>query len=236
MLTHYLKVLDNKFVEHQNNIPSRTHCPSPRIFNMTELSLKLMIWLTYQLGATFAFGVPLILLLWGIINKEYSVTRLLSIYWKISSLFGISILLLTGSRPVGFLTTFASPILILISIWFWRDLNQELVEISPRNKLVFSVKIWRWALSCFCILFASLSFTSLSCFKSISNLNCYSWIEAPINFHIVTQKSFNFLFGANWTTGLAAFIGYVGLIAYLIGLLQWILIRMPKQGRIAGGF
>jgi hypothetical protein len=34
----------------------------------------------------------------------------------------------------------------------------------------------------------------------------------------------------------AAFIGYVGLVAYVVGLLQWLLVRLPKQGRIAGDF
>ena len=34
----------------------------------------------------------------------------------------------------------------------------------------------------------------------------------------------------------AAFIGYVALVAYLAGLLQWLLVRLPRQGRVAGGF
>jgi hypothetical protein len=28
----------------------------------------------------------------------------------------------------------------------------------------------------------------------------------------------------------------VGLVAYVVGLLQWLLVRLPKQGRIAGDF
>jgi hypothetical protein len=28
----------------------------------------------------------------------------------------------------------------------------------------------------------------------------------------------------------------VALVAYGVGLLQWLLVRLPKQGRVAGGF
>ena len=63
-----------------------------------------------------------------------------------------------------------------------------------------------------------------------------AWIEAPQNLHIVNKQLFNFLFGANWTEPLAAFIGYAALTFYIIGLLQWSLTKLPRQGRIAGEF
>ena len=47
---------------------------------------------------------------------------------------------------------------------------------------------------------------------------------------------FGFLFGGQWTETIAAFIGYVALVAYLAGFLQWLLIRLPRYGRVAGGF
>jgi hypothetical protein len=34
----------------------------------------------------------------------------------------------------------------------------------------------------------------------------------------------------------AAFVGYVGLVAYAVGLLQWLLVRLPRLGRVAGEF
>ncbi len=33
-----------------------------------------------------------------------------------------------------------------------------------------------------------------------------------------------------------AFVGYVALVAYGVGALQWLLVKLPKQGRVAGGF
>ena len=38
-----------------------------------------------------------------------------------------------------------------------------------------------------------------------------------------------------WVT-VAAFVGYVALVAYLAGLLQWLLVRLPRYGRVAGDF
>ncbi|MFO0006962.1 MAG: DUF3177 family protein, partial [bacterium] len=39
-----------------------------------------------------------------------------------------------------------------------------------------------------------------------------------------------------WTPAVAAFIGYVGLVGYAVGLLQGLLVRLPKLGRVAGDF
>ena len=82
----------------------------------------------------------------------------------------------------------------------------------------------------------ALTFKSLSCIKSLNGELCTAWQEGPQNLHILIKGLFNFLFGASWTEPIAAFIGYILLIAYAIGILQIIAIRLPKQGRIAGSF
>ena len=203
---------------------------------MYETSYRILVWLTYRLAATFAIGLPLVLLIWSTLRKEASMVRLLTIYWKIASLMGISMLLLTNQRPIGYLSFFIAPLLMVISVWFWVDLNEELADLPPWRPLPFTVRLWRWALSCFSALYASLTLLSLPCATGGENALCKAWLEAPRNSHLLTEKLFNFLFGANWTEALAAFIGYLALVAYIIGLLQWLLIRMPKQGRVAGDF
>jgi hypothetical protein len=47
---------------------------------------------------------------------------------------------------------------------------------------------------------------------------------------------FGFVFGGQWTPGVAAFVGYAALAGYGVGLVQWLLVRLPRQGRIAGEF
>ena len=67
---------------------------------MNELSYRTLVWLTYRLAATFALGLPLVLLVWSALRREASVLRLLTLYWKVASLMGISMLLLTDQRPL----------------------------------------------------------------------------------------------------------------------------------------
>ena len=205
-------------------------------FIMAVMEYKAIVWLTYRLIATFSFGLPIVLLLWSSIKKEGPIIRLLSIYWKVSSLIFISILLLTSNQPIGFLTSFAAPFFIICSLWFWIDLNEEINEMPLWRPLSLTIKIWRWGLSFISILYALITFTSLSCFKIIENPNCFALIEGPKNLHGITKIILNFLFGGNWSQELSGFIGYLALIAYIIGLAQWLLFRFPKQGRIAGNF
>ncbi len=181
-------------------------------------------------------GLPLVLLIWAAFKKQASMVRLLSIYWKVASLLAISMMLLADQRPIGLMTLFISPLLMMFSIWFWVDLNQELADLPPWRALPLTVRIWRWSLSGFSLLTSTLALLSLRCLKLISSNNCRAWIEAPKLLHESSENLFNFLFGANWSEPIAAFVGYVALIAYTVGLLQWLLIRLPKNGRIAGEF
>ena len=203
---------------------------------MPEIQYKALVWLIYRLSATFAFGLPLILLIWASIRKEASLIRFLTIYWKVSSLLGITILLLTSNQPIGYITSFIAPCLIIGSLWFWVDLNEEINEMPLWRPLPLTIRIWRWAISILGIMYGWLTFLSLSCFKFTEQPYCGAWTDGPKNLHQITKVVLNFLFGGDWSQSLAGFIGYVTLIAYIIGLLQWALIRLPKQGRIAGYF
>ncbi len=203
---------------------------------MFELSYRILVWLIYRLAATFAVGLPLILLIWAFFRKEASMTRLLSIYWKNASLMAISMLLLTNERPIGYLIFFITPFLMVASVWFWVDLNEELADLPPWRPLPLTVKLWRWALSCFGLIFANLTFVSLPCIRLINSSTCQAWLEMPKSLHNAGQQIFQFLFGGNWNEPLAAFLGYVGLIVYVLVFLQWLVIDFPRNGRIAGNF
>ncbi len=160
----------------------------------------------------------------------------MSIYWKIASLIGISLLLLTDERPIGFITMFISQLLIFISIWFWVDLNEEIADLPQKRALPLTTKVWRWGISLYSMLATSMTLIALPCISNSEGGHCNPWLEAPKNMHDIAQQLFGFLFGADWNKPLAGFIGYILLIIYGIGLLQWILVRLPKQGRVAGDF
>ena len=77
---------------------------------MNELSYRALVWLTYRLAATVALGLPLVLLIWSAWRRESVVQRLLGLYWKVASLMGISLLLLTDQRPLGYVTAVVAPL------------------------------------------------------------------------------------------------------------------------------
>mgnify|MGYP001243614029 FL=1 len=203
---------------------------------MNELTYRALVWLTYRLAATFAVGVPLVLLIWSAWRREPMVLRLLGIYWKVASLMAISLLLLMDQRPLGYATAVVAPVLMVISLWFWVDLNEELADQPSWRPLPLVVKVWRWAFSGFGLLSLVMSVTGLGCMQQLSSSSCLTWLEAPQGIHGLAATVFNFLFGGQWTKAVAAFAGYVALVAYLAGLLQWLLVRLPRYGRVAGDF
>ena len=88
----------------------------------------------------------------------------------------------------------------------------------------------------FGLLSLGMSVTGLGCMQQLGSPACLTWLEAPQGIHGLAATVFNFLFGGLWTEAVAAFVGYVALVAYLAGLLQWLLVRLPRYGRVAGDF
>ncbi len=203
---------------------------------MNEPQFQILVWLSYRIAATFAFGLPLFLLIWAKISKVSAIDRLLSIYWKVSSLYAINLLLLSGENQLGQLISFISPILMVSSIWFWVDLNEEIDEMSIYKPISLTTRIWRWTLSFWGILNTVLHLLSWRCLNSISGSNCDSWREIPYNSFLTTKTIIKFILGGNWTTGFATFFAYLALILYVIGFIQWFIMQFPKTGRFAGKF
>ena len=203
---------------------------------MNELSYRAMVWLTYRLGAMVALGLPLVLLIWSTWRRDPVVQRLMGLYWKVASLMGISLLLLTDERPIGYITALVAPVLMAVSIWFWVDLNEELADQPLWRPLPLTVRLWRWAFSGFALLSVVMSVTALGCVEAPGLRACAPWLEAPQRMHQGVELVFDCVFGGEWTRTVAAFLGYTALVAYLAGALQWMLVRLPRYGRVAGEF
>ena len=201
------------------------------------LLYRTLVWLDYRLAALVAIGLPLVLLVWAAVKQERAMQRLLAIYWKVASLLLVAVLLLTDNRPLGYLVALLAQLLVVVCLWFWVDLNEELADLPPWRPLPFTVRAWRWGMSLFGVFGAALSAMALSCVSGgLSRPICRAWLEAPDDLHGGFARAFGFLFGGSWTGAIAAFVGYVGLVAYGVGLLQWLLVRLPRLGRVAGGF
>lgn len=197
-----------------------------------------LVWLDYRLAVLFSVGVPLVLLVWAAVRREAALVRLMGIYWKVASLLLITTLLLTDQRPLGFVLSPLAQLLVVVSLWFWVDLNEELADLPPWRPLPLTLRLWRWAVSVWAVVGALFSSTALGCMNqaSMAQLRCAVWLRPPQGLHAGVERVFDFVFGGEWTPAVAAFIGYVGLVAYVVGLLQWLLVRLPRQGRVAGEF
>jgi len=192
---------------------------------------QLSIWLTFQLSIIFLIGIPLILFFWSIRKRNKAVNKLLSIYWKISLIFFISLLLLIGNYNYALAITNISTILMTISVWFWNDINDELEEYDFSYYLTTTTKVWRWSLTFISLNFLVQSLQNISCFSFINSAACEIWLKPSSNLYIIIKNLFNFLFGANFTQPIAKFLGLSSLLIYILGLIQWSIIKLPKNGR-----
>jgi len=196
-----------------------------------------LVWLAVRLGLLFTVGLPLVLLVWTSVRREGALGRLLGLYWKMASLLLIALLLLTNKAPLGFALLVAAPLLLVAVLWFWVDLNEELADFPTWRALPLTVRIWRWSLTFYALALAALASTCLSCLTGgLERPVCAAWLEAPDQLHGVLAQIFGFVFGGRWTPAVAGFIGYAGLAGFAVGLLQWLLVRLPRQGRVAGEF
>ena len=192
---------------------------------------QLSVWLSFQLSIIFLVGLPFTLFWWSIRKSNKAVSKLLSIYWKISLLFFISLLLLVGKYNYALVITNISTILMTISVWFWNDINDELKEYDFSYSLTTTTKVWRWALTFISLNFLIQSLQNLSCIYFINSDKCQIWLEPSSNLYIIIKSLFNFFFGANFTQPIAKFLGLFSLLIYILGLIQWSIIKLPKNGR-----
>ena len=192
---------------------------------------QLSIWLSFQLSIIFLIGIPITLFVWSIKKRNKAVNKLLSIYWKISPLFFISLLLLIGKYNYALVITNISILLMTISVWFWNDINDELKEYDFSYSLTTTTKIWRWAVTFITLNFLIQSLQNFNCFSFINSAECEIWLQPSSNLYLIIKNLFNFFFGANFTQTVAKFLGLFSLLIYTIGLIQWSLIKLPKNGR-----
>ena len=192
---------------------------------------QLSIWLSFQLTVVFILGMPLSLLIWSAFKKNKPVNKLLINYWKISVLFFISLFLFIGKQSFALLIINIANILMATSVWFWTDINDELMEYKFLNPLVLTTKVWRWCLTFITFNFLIQSIDQKNCLISINSEGCQTCIYTKKNLYSILKNLFNFLFGANFSEPIAKFFGLFGLLLYTLGLLEWLISKFPKTGR-----
>jgi hypothetical protein len=192
-----------------------------------DVWFRQLVWIDYRLALLFLMIIPLILLIWAYVQQAEGIQKLLTIYWRVSSLLAITVYLMIAQYPVSFISGLIGQLLIPISLWFWVDLNDE-IEYQPSGALKLFFTSWRWAVSVYSILGAIALIPFVGCAFS-SNLGqnpaCSVWFEAPL-----VYKDY---FHHNSKPAFLGFLGIVGLIAYVLYLTYFVLVKLGKQGRTA---
>lgn len=186
--------------------------------------MRELIWLDFRLSIVVAVIAPLLLLGWAWLNKNSPIYNILVTYWRISSLLGITIFLLIGSLPVAFIVGWISRILIPLSLWWWADLNEDLMKQRGPIRLVFLA--WRWGISFYFALGSLLGIFFLPCaFLSQKDFTdtCKAVLEVPLLFKDIVFYSLPI-------QNLTAF-GIAMLVVFLLFLSSYLLFTFPEKGR-----
>ena len=188
--------------------------------------IRQLVWLDYRLALLFLVFVPFGLLCWSFRNNNEAIKRSLFLYWRVASLVLITIYLAIGSLGVSFISGIIANLLIILALWFWQDLNED-IEAS-RQKLKPIYLGWRWAATFYCgfsilwrSLFVNCAFTKI---EQLSD-TCKIWFEPPL--------SFSTTFHNGVPVENLAFVGAVGGIVYGLYLFSFLAFTLPKTGRIA---
>ena len=114
------------------------------------------------------------------------------------------------------------------------DINDELNEYRISHALTTTTKIWRWSITFISLIFLIQSLNNINCISFINSAECEIWLKPSTNFYLILKNLFNFLFGASFSQPVAKFLGLFALLIYILGLLQWAIIKFPKSGRNSG--
>ena len=124
----------------------------------------------------------------------------------------------------------ASPV-FSTSAWLYVIKGALVLSYDFSSSLITTTKVWRWSLTFISLNFLIQSLKNISCFSLINSPECEIWLQPSSNFYKVLKGLFNFFFGAEFTQPIAKFLGLFSLLIYILGLIQWSIIKLPKIGR-----
>lgn len=190
--------------------------------------LRSLVWIDYRLALVFAILLPLGLLIWSLMKRAKPITHLLVIYWRVATLLMISVYLMIAQIPASFVVRLVALILLIMSLWFWVDLNEEIEDRRGELKLAFTA--WRWAMTLYCPLAALGQLFFWQCAFSataMATATCQVGLEPPFGFREILHAQTN--------VGRIGFLSITALVIYGLYLIYFLVFRLTKQGRSATG-
>ena len=156
----------------------------------TEGWLREVVWLDFRLAVLLFVLTPLVLLGWravgcrpGALRDTLSdaVLRVITGYWQASSLLLITVLLNIEASPLGVAAGLAAQGMILVSLWWWKDLGDDVADAAPSAlRSVFTV--WRGLASVAAAGGVVLQIPGQTCLAVddlVASPSCAAWLEPP---------------------------------------------------------
>ncbi len=193
---------------------------------MDATLIRQLVWLDYRLALLFIVFVPFGLLCWAFQSNSEAIKRSLLLYWRVASLVLITIYLAIGGLSIAFVLGIVAEILIVLALWFWQDLNEDIEASRKSLKPIYLG--WRWATTVYCLLSVvfRLFFVNGAFIKAEQLSDIYKiWFEPPLSFSTV--------FHHGMPVENLAFFGAVGAIVYGLYFCSFLAFSLPKTGRIA---
>lgn len=204
--------------------------PVPALNPETGESLRFVVWTDFQLAVLFFVLAPLILLglgIWSSVSSKGErdeTLRLVSGYWQCSSLLLITVLLNIGALQIGAVTGLAAQVMILISLWYWKDLTDILDAQDDVQATV--VRAWRWVATLVAVAgtAANLPFLYCTTVPSLAaDAGCAAWLEAPLTFRDLLLPGLSQEFSGQ--------LGQLGLSIYVAYTIYFVFTILPSIGR-----
>ena len=193
---------------------------------MDATLIRQLVWLDYRLALLFTVLIPFGLLVWAFRSDSEAIRKSLLLYWRVASLLLITIYLAIGSLGISYISGIVALVLIVLALWFWQDLNEDIEASRKSLKPIYLG--WRWATTVYCVLSVGFRLLFANCaFINAEQLGdiCKTWFEPPL--------SFSTTFHNGVPVENLAFVGAVGGIVYILYLFFFLAFSLPKTGRIA---
>ena len=157
--------------------------------------LRSLVWWDFRVAVSLFVAAPLVLLGWSVAQcrplalggdatrdpAAETALRMLTSYWQASALLLLTIGFDIQQSPVCFVTGLAAQAMILVSLWWWSDLTEEM-ETADSSALRSSVLAWR-ALATVAAaggVVVQLPFQPCSLAPApFADASCGAWLEPP---------------------------------------------------------
>ena len=157
----------------------------------TEPWVRAIVWTDFRLAVTLFVAVPFALLGWSVYScrppaqtrspTAEATLRCMTSYWQASSLLLITVAFNVEGMQLGVPTGLIAQAMILVSLWWWADLNDELRLAEP-SVLRSTFLTWRALASVAAaggVLVQAPFQSCLAVSELAADASCAAWLEPP---------------------------------------------------------